>query len=97
MYLAWFLYSYLLSNKKVIFGELQLFMSMWQGGRCSNVEIEKSMCSRLKVQQKKLSPCPTQNLIIKLKKLGYLNFYTTTPKWWQVNHSPHSMLATYIH
>jgi len=53
--------------------------------RCSNSEIEKSLYSRLKMQEKKLyshrhfNLHSNQNLIIKLNNLGYLNFSTTAP------------------
>jgi len=55
-------------------------------GRCSNREIEKSVCSKLKMWQNNVYPwkiltcAPNQNLIIKLKNLGYLKFSTAAPK-----------------
>jgi len=51
--------------------------------RCSNEEIEKILCPRFKMAQKsyvlaRISTYVTsQNLVIKLKNVGYLNFSTT--------------------
>jgi len=63
-----------------------MYTGHWEGGRCSNGEIEKSLCSssefskRSYILERTSTLASNQNLIIKVQNLGYVNFSTTAPK-----------------